>query len=171
MRSARLGAAFGERFVDGGIVGGAGGDVRLYVCGPRAGEIAALFSGAVQAVDLGPEIGRASTLKLAFAHYEKGSRALVGASHALLAGTGLTEPLLTEAERSRVAALARPEELPAVAARAWRWGPEMLEIAETLEAAGLPGELARAPAAASARWEGAKDAELPLGEVLGHLRA
>src|SRR3954471_18517658 len=60
MRSARLGEPFGERFVDGGIIGGAGGDVRLYLCGPRAGEVAALFSGAVEAIDLGPEIGRAS---------------------------------------------------------------------------------------------------------------
>jgi hypothetical protein len=31
MRSARLGSAFGGRFVDGGIIGGAGGQVSLYL--------------------------------------------------------------------------------------------------------------------------------------------
>src|SRR3954470_6687667 len=76
LRSARLGEPFGARFVDGGIVGGAGGPVRLYLCGERAAEVAALFGGDVEPVDLGPQPGRASTLKLAFAHYQKGSRAL-----------------------------------------------------------------------------------------------
>ena len=58
-----------------------------------------------------------------------------------------------------------------MAARAWRWGPEMREIADTLEAAGLPGGLARGAADAFARWEGDKDAELPVAEALSHLRA
>src|SRR4051812_24561360 len=170
-RSARLGEPFGERFVDGGIIGGAGGEVSLYLCGPRAGEVAALFGGAVTATDLGAEIGRASRLKLAFAHYQKGSRALAAGSHALVGGTDLAEHLLHEARRITAPALARPEELADVAAKAWRWGPEMLEIAATLEAAGLPSEMARGAAAAFARWEGDKDRELPLDEVLGHLRA
>src|SRR3954464_10268115 len=43
MPSTRLGRAFGARFVDGGIVGGAGDAVRLYLCGERAPDVAALF--------------------------------------------------------------------------------------------------------------------------------
>src|SRR3954452_2580289 len=171
MRAGRLGEPFGARFVDGGIVGGAGGPVRLYLCGERAAEVAALFGGDVEPVDLGPELGRASTLKLAFAHYQKGSRARPAASHALAAGHGLSEHLLAEGRRISVAALARPGELSSVAARAWRWGPEMLEIADTLEAAGLPGELARGAAAAFARWAEDKDTELDLDTVLAHLHA
>jgi 3-hydroxyisobutyrate dehydrogenase-like beta-hydroxyacid dehydrogenase len=171
MRSVRLGAMFGERFVDGGIIGGAGGHVSLYLCGPRAAEVGTLFAGDVEAIDLGPEIGRASRLKMAFAHYQKGSRALAAASHALAAEAGLTDHLLTEARRITVAALAAPDELSSVAARAWRWGPEMLEIAATLEAAGLPGDLARGAAAAFARWEPDKDTELPVETVLEQLRA
>jgi len=62
-------------------------------------------------------------------------------------------------------------ELPGVAARAWRWGPEMLEIADTLEADGLPGGLARGAADAFARWRDAKDAEWPLADALARLRA
>jgi 3-hydroxyisobutyrate dehydrogenase-like beta-hydroxyacid dehydrogenase len=171
MRKARLGAAFGARFVDGSVIGGAGGPVRLYLAGERAPEVAALFAGDVAAIDLGPEIGRASRLKMAYAHYQKGSRALAAASHALVADSDLADHLLAEGERIRVAALARPGELPGVAARAWRWGPEMLEIADTLEADGLPGGLARGAADAFARWHDAKDTELPLAEALARLRA
>jgi hypothetical protein len=171
MRKARLGAPFRERFVDGSVIGGAGGPVRLYLAGERAPEVAALFAGDVEAVDLGPEIGRASRLKMAYAHYQKGSRALAAASHALVADSDLAGHLLAEGERIRAAALARPGELPGVAARAWRWGPEMLEIADTLEADGLPGGLARGAADAFARWGDDKDTELPLAEALAHLRA
>jgi hypothetical protein len=171
MRSVRLGSPFGERFVDGGIIGGAGGAVSLYLCGPRAGEVAALFADPVEAIALGPELGRASRLKMAFAHYQKGSRALAAASHALAAEDGLTEHLLAEARRITRAALAAPDELGSVAGKAWRWAPEMLEIAATLEAAGLPDGLARGAADAFARWEGDKDTELPLDTVLEHLRA
>jgi Domain of unknown function (DUF1932) len=171
MRKARLGAPFGERFVDGSVIGGAGGPVRLYLAGERAAAVAARFAGDVTAVDLGPEAGRASTLKMAYAHYQKGSRALAAASHALVAGSELAALLRAEAERIPAAALARPDELPGVAARAWRWGPEMREIADTLEAAGLPGGLARGAADAFARWDADKDAEPPLAEALAHLRA
>jgi hypothetical protein len=170
-RKARLGAPFGPRFVDGSVIGGAGGPVRLYLAGERAAEVAGLFAGDVAAVDLGPEIGRASRLKMAYAHYQKGSRALAAASHALVADSDLAAHLLAEGERIRVAALAAPADLPGVAARAWRWGPEMLEIADTLEADGLPGGLARGAADAFARWAGYKDAEPPLGEALAGLRA
>jgi hypothetical protein len=175
-RKARLGEPFGERFVDGSVIGGAapygGADVRIYLAGGRAGEVAALFGGeGVTPVDLGPEPGRASALKMAYAHYQKGSRALAAASHALVAGTGLEAHLLDEARRIRAAALARPDELPEVAARAWRCGPEMLEIAATLAAAGLPDGLARGAADAFARWDADKDAELRLDEALAHLRA
>jgi hypothetical protein len=46
----------------------------------------------------------------------------------------------------------------------------MLEIADTLEADGLPGGLARGAADAFARWRDDKDAELSLAEALAHLR-
>ena len=132
----------------------------------------ALFGGDVDAIDLGPELGRASRLKMAFAHYQKGSRALAAASHALARrATGLTEHLLRRRGGSRWPRSPARRSWPRWPAKAWRWGPEMLEIAATMEAAGLPGEPARGAAAAFARWDGDKDTDLPLDEVLRHLRA
>jgi len=47
----------------------------------------------------------------------------------------------------------------------------MREVADTLEAAGLPTEMAEAAAAVMGRWEKDKDQyELPLADVLAHLR-
>jgi FMN phosphatase YigB (HAD superfamily) len=54
------------------------------------------------------------------------------------------------------------------AARAWRWGPQMEEVADTLAAAGLPPEMLRA--ATLARWTDAKDdSELTLTDALNRL--
>ncbi|MFE2930712.1 DUF1932 domain-containing protein [Streptomyces sp. NPDC059278] len=67
--------------------------------------------------------------------------------------------------------LSDPGYLPSVAARSWRWAPEMEDIAETLRAAGLPMEMAEASAAVLSRWEQDKDQyDLPVAEVLAHLR-
>ncbi|MFD5723200.1 DUF1932 domain-containing protein [Streptomyces sp. NPDC127036] len=58
---------------------------------------------------------------------------------------------------------------PKVAARAWRWGPEMREAADALEEAGLPSGLAEAAAAVMERWAGFKDASPDLAHVLAEL--
>lgn len=61
--------------------------------------------------------------------------------------------------------------LPSVAERAWRWGPEMHEIARTLDAAGLPAEPARAASAVLARWEAERELTgLSTDAVLARLR-
>ncbi|MCC9738498.1 DUF1932 domain-containing protein [Streptomyces sp. MNU89] len=67
--------------------------------------------------------------------------------------------------------LADSDYLPSVAARAWRWAPEMHEIAETLRQAGLPNQIPEATASVMLRWEGDKDRfDMPLPEVFAHLR-
>jgi hypothetical protein len=67
--------------------------------------------------------------------------------------------------------LAETNQLPSVAARAWRWAPELEEIAATLRTAGLPTEMAEGAAAVLGRWADDKDDyDLPLEEVLAHLR-
>jgi hypothetical protein len=67
--------------------------------------------------------------------------------------------------------LSDPGALPGAAARAWRWAPEMQEVAETLHACGLPPQMAEAAAAVMRRWSQDKDPyDLPLAEVLTHLR-
>lgn len=65
--------------VDGAFVGSAaelGGRTRLYLSGSRAGELAAALPEAFQARNIGPRVGDASALKLAFAGFNKGLVAL-----------------------------------------------------------------------------------------------
>ena len=72
-------AAAGLDCVDGAFIGSAaelGGRTRLCLSGPRAGELAAMLPEPFRASTLGPEIGAASGLKLAFAGFNKGLVAL-----------------------------------------------------------------------------------------------
>ncbi|HEV2779131.1 MAG TPA: DUF1932 domain-containing protein [Actinophytocola sp.] len=141
----------GITVVDGAIIGPPPGPdraCRVYLCGSAADEVAELFAGGrARAVCLGPRIGDASALKMAFGSFNKASAALAAVSHALAAEYGVGAALLAEADALGRSALADPGRLPGVAARAWRWAPEMHEAAETFAAAGLPGELATGAAA------------------------
>ena len=72
-------AGAGLDCVDGAFVGSAaelGGRTRLYLSGPRAGELAAALPDALHATALGVEPGAASAFKLAFAGFNKGLVAL-----------------------------------------------------------------------------------------------
>lgn len=155
--------AAGARAVDAAIIGpppSDGRSARLYVAGPEADSsvVAAIFEPRpVEVVPLAGDLGAASALKMAFASYQKAARALAAVAHALGAWHGVTEELLAEARRMPHAPLADPEYVPSVAARAWRWAPEMLEVAETLCSAGLPTELSTAAAAVLSRWEADRD--------------
>jgi 3-hydroxyisobutyrate dehydrogenase-like beta-hydroxyacid dehydrogenase len=117
-------------------------------------------------------IGSASALKMAFASYQKAARTLAGVAHALADAHGVGDQLTTEAEVMASNILSDPACLPSVAARAWRWAPEMRDIAETLRAAGLPADMAEAAVRVMFRWEGDKDQyDLEVAEVLAHLRS
>lgn len=169
-------AKVGARPIDGAVIGpppGVRTRARLHLSGPSADldVVAALFDGtAVDVVRLGNDIGRASALKMAFASYQKATRTLAAVAHALATRHGVEEHLLTEARLMANHPLAEPDYLPGVAARAWRWSPEMLEVEHTLADAGLPDELARAAAEVLRRWEPDRDRwDLPLADVLAHL--
>jgi 3-hydroxyisobutyrate dehydrogenase-like beta-hydroxyacid dehydrogenase len=140
----RMFASAGATFVDGGIIGEPAwepGRTRLYLAGPRAGDVAGLFAaGPLGAHVLGAVIGQASALKMCFAAYTKGTTALLAA-------------ILAAAERLQVRdALERqwahddahfPEQVHRrvreVTAKAWRFVGEMDEIAATFRDAGMPG--------------------------------
>jgi 3-hydroxyisobutyrate dehydrogenase-like beta-hydroxyacid dehydrogenase len=163
--------------LDGAIFGpppGAGRSCRLYVAGDGDAVelIHTLFKGsAVEVRSAGEHVGSASVLKASFAGFQKAARTLAGVSHALADAHGVADLLTEEARRMPAQILSDPEYLPSVAARAWRWGPEMEEVADTLREAGLPTEMAEAAASVMARWEKDKDQyELPLADVLEHLR-
>lgn len=147
---------------------------RLYLAGDdqAMGLVSTLFEGtSVQTRSAGPQVGAASALKMSFAGFQKSARTLAGVSHALADAHGVADLLTAEAKAMTSEILSDPDYLPSVAARAWRWAPEMLEIADALSAAGLPTELAEATATVLAHWEQDKDHyDLPLTDVLTHLR-
>ncbi|MGV1006967.1 MAG: DUF1932 domain-containing protein, partial [Candidatus Nanopelagicales bacterium] len=148
------------RVVDGGIIGeppNQAGTTRLYLSGITAG-IPELFSGtALEVVTLPGGIGQASALKMAYASYQKASRVLAAVAHALAREYGVDDHLMREAGLLRSFPLADVEQFPAVAAKAWRWAPELVEVADVLRECGLPDELALGAAAALGRWASAKD--------------
>ncbi|MGJ6969368.1 DUF1932 domain-containing protein [Streptosporangium sp. G11] len=162
--------------VDASIIGpppGPAASARLYLAGPddETARISRLFTDtAVQSIVLDGPVGRASALKMAFASFQKASRVLAAVSYALAAQYDLTEELRAEAGRMSGSALADPDYLPSVAARAWRWGPEMREVAETLRFVGLPDEMAAAAQTVFARWADNKDiVDLSTAQALAHL--
>ncbi|MFJ8510764.1 DUF1932 domain-containing protein [Streptomyces avermitilis] len=162
--------------IDGGVVGSppvGGKSPTLYLSGPAAAieRVEALFTGtAVRTKTLGSEIGQASALKLAYASFQKTSRVLVALATGLARQHGVDQELITIASQRSDSYLAETEYIAKTAARAWRWGPELEEAADMLEAAGLPPEMLRAAAATLARWDDAKDdGELTLTDALNRL--
>ncbi|MFF5881075.1 DUF1932 domain-containing protein [Streptomyces californicus] len=162
--------------VDGGVVGSppvGGKSPTLYLSGldDATARIEALFSGtAVRTAVLGVEVGKASALKLSYAAFQKTSRVLVALAVGMAREHGVDQELIEVASRRTDSYLAEPEYVAKTAARAWRWGPELEEAADTLAAAGLPPEMLRATASTLARWDDAKDdGELTLTEALDQL--
>jgi 3-hydroxyisobutyrate dehydrogenase-like beta-hydroxyacid dehydrogenase len=155
--AARLTEA-GAEVIDGCIFGpppGGHPPARLYLAGAESARcrVADLLTGTLaEPVHLGEQLGQASALKMAFACYQKASRTLAALAHALADDLDVTEALLTEAERMPSNILANRSYLPSVAARAWRWAPEMHEVADTLRAQQLPSDLALAVAAVLQHW-------------------
>ena len=141
--AAAIGEFFGDKFVDGGIVGPPAwreGATRFYLSGLMANDVATLFAGTlVTAKAIGGGAGAASALKMCYAAYTKGSSALVLAIRALAEDNGVTEALLTEWDVSQKG-MRESSERSAVrtSPKAWRFAGEMREIAATFDAAGLP---------------------------------
>ncbi|MFA1549888.1 NAD(P)-dependent oxidoreductase [Actinomadura chokoriensis] len=173
----------GATVVDAGILGAASTRMRFYLSGPAPGvsAVARLFDGTdVAAIPLDGGVGTASALKLAFALWQKGARALAAVSYALADRYEVAERLCAEAETEADAEAERtgrspfssPEGyvLPA-ATRGWRWELEMDEIAGSLDATDLPDGLPRAVADVFARWAPLKDRPAEdLAEALALLR-
>lgn len=171
--------AGGASFVDGGIIGqppaatggSAGAGSRLYLAGPEAERVAALFAGTpLAAVVIGVEPGQASAIKMAYAAWTKGTAALILAARALAGAEGVEDELLREWEQSQPMLPARCESAARSAARkGWRWVGEMEEIAASMAAAGLPEGFHRA-AAEVFRRSAAADTDAA-GDVLAALLA
>ena len=158
--------AGGARFVDGGIIGPPprkAGEARLYLSGPGAAAVAAVFKGTtLEAIVLDGPIGAASAIKMAYAAWTKGSQALLLAIRALAAREGVDAALLAEWARSQPDATGRSERaVSANIKKAWRFVGEMDEIAATFEAAGLPNGFHEAAGEVYRRLAGWKDTAAP----------
>jgi 3-hydroxyisobutyrate dehydrogenase-like beta-hydroxyacid dehydrogenase len=175
-RMVAIGERLGGTVVDASIIGpppSATARARVYLSGPAdAVELVhGLLAGSMaEPVSLGARLGQASALKMAFGSFQKTSRALAAVSHAIAGDYGVTEQLLKEATELGDNALMQPGYLPSAAARAWRWAPEMIEVAETARALGLPDALATGSAEVLARWAADRDDfDIDLATALRHL--
>jgi 3-hydroxyisobutyrate dehydrogenase-like beta-hydroxyacid dehydrogenase len=158
--------AAGAIFVDGGIIGPPPrrpGVSRLYLSGPGAPRVAALFrDGWLEAIPLDGPVGAASALKIAYGGWNKGSQALLLAVRALAMHEGVDEALVGEWARSMPDLPKRSENAVAANVRkAWRFVGEMEEIAATFEAAGLPDGFHQAAGEVYRRLAGWKDTPAP----------
>jgi 3-hydroxyisobutyrate dehydrogenase-like beta-hydroxyacid dehydrogenase len=169
----------GANYVDGGIIGTPPvmpGFIRLYLSGPKAGDVRDLFDGSpVDARVVNHElragagasgaggIGAASAVKMAYASWTKGSAALLLAARALARAEGVEDTLLAEWDISQAGLAGRLDRAAgSAAAKGWRWVAEMEEIAAAMAAAGLPDgfHLAAAEIYRRAEDAGAPDAIL-----------
>ncbi len=136
-----LGAA-GAVVTDCGIVGTGprpgGAATRFYVSGPQAAALMALDGNGIAVKPLGPEIGRASALKMAYAGINKGALGLYAAALIAAERLGLTAELMAELAGSQKGVHDRIlATVPWLATDAERWIAEMEEIAATFASVGV----------------------------------
>jgi 3-hydroxyisobutyrate dehydrogenase-like beta-hydroxyacid dehydrogenase len=132
--------AAGSRFVDASIIGPPPrqpGATRFYASGPALEDFLALNNFGLKVIGMGPEIGRASAIKMCYAALTKGLSALT--LELLIAGEalGVLEPLLAEFQTSQQGHYKTMERLTGVPTKSRRWVGEMEEIAQTFEHVGL----------------------------------
>src|SRR5713101_7625781 len=140
----------GATFVDGGIIGPparSAGSTRMYLSGPAAQQVAALFKdGPLEVIVLEGGAGAASALKVAFASYTKGTAALLLAIRAFARAEGVDAALVQEWAHT----------LPGLPGQC-----EGAVRGSARKAAGLPDSFHRAAAELYRRLERYKDTDQP----------
>ena len=128
--------AAGFDFVDGSISGppptvrpGA----RLYLSGPRAGEVAALRWTHARPIVVGDQVGTASAVKMSTASVYKGLMGLMTQAIRAAGAYDVLDPVLADLGES----FGTPYEVALAATKAHRYVAEMREIARSQAAAGL----------------------------------
>jgi 3-hydroxyisobutyrate dehydrogenase-like beta-hydroxyacid dehydrogenase len=131
----------GSNYIDGSIIGGVpkkNSMPRFYVSGPDVGPMEQLDGKGIIVKSLGPEIGKASGIKMCYAGMTKATSALHIAVLAAASKMELTEVFLEELEFSQAAILAQMHSsIPSLPSKTLRWVGEMDEIAATYEKLGL----------------------------------
>lgn len=150
------------RCVDGAVISRS--DVNLYLSGEPEDvvAVASLFpEGEVKPIPLEGGIGSASALKMAFGGWNKIGTALTAQAWAIARAYGVEDALAAEGVDS--------DRFVRSARKAWRWAPEMEEVANTSEALGLPGGMGRAAAELFERWDAHRDQSAELEELMDDL--
>jgi 3-hydroxyisobutyrate dehydrogenase-like beta-hydroxyacid dehydrogenase len=146
----------GATYVDGGVIGGPDAP-RLFLSGASSSDVAALFGAPVTALVLDGPGYAASSLKMVYAGWTKGTSALLFALAAAAEALGVGDEIAEEWARSQPALGPRLQHAGPSAAKAWRWSGEMREIAATLEAVGLPADFHEGAAEVFSRLSALKD--------------
>ncbi len=132
----------GAKCIDSGIVGSPPGGTRpqprFYVSGPGAPAMDAFDGKGIDVRQCGHEIGRGSSVKMAYAGITKGTSALHAAMLIAAERLEVADELHEELRVSQQSIYQRMESMtPALPAVSDRYVGEMLEIAKTLEACGV----------------------------------
>jgi len=135
----------GGRFLDGGIIGPpprGKAKTNLYVSGPGAADLEQLAGPQLIVRMIGEGVADASSLKMCYGALNKGTQALwlevlVAAERLGIAGL-LDEQLQASQGDGYKRALGQ---FPILPPKAYRWVPEMLEIAKTLSGAGVTPQM------------------------------
>ena len=159
--------ATGATFIDCGIIGLAPGKgpqpTRFYISGADLSPAVALAVEGIIVKGVGAEIGRASALKMLYAGLNKGRFSLLATMATAAAAMDLLDELGEELAFSQKDTWSYMQSgISRLPADSERWWPEMEQIAETLEAAGVTGDfhhgaswilqlMARTPLAAETR--------------------
>lgn len=162
-------------FIDGGIIGGPAWEPKstwLYLSGEYASQIAGCFAnGPLEAKIISDAIGKASALKMCYAAYSKGTTALLCAVLGTAESLGVREELYQQWDMDEAGFSDQiNRRATRVTAKAWRFEGEMRGIAETFQAAGIPGGFHEAAAEIYHRISGFKDTK-PSPELTAVLQA
>jgi 3-hydroxyisobutyrate dehydrogenase-like beta-hydroxyacid dehydrogenase len=161
-RAERIAETLGRRVVDGSVISASA--VNLYLSGNPAEveRVAELFAeGHVTAIPLPGAVGAASALKMAFGGWNKIGSALTAQAFAIARAYGVEAALAAEGVDAQRVVRAGP--------KAWRWAPEMEEVADTCASLGLPNGIGRGAAELFSRWEAHRDRPAELDRLLDDL--
>ena len=140
-----IGALFegtGAPFIDAGIIGAAPRPdrppTRFYVSGESAGLMDVLDGKGISVRRVGPEIGRASAVKMCYASITKGTNTLHIAAMTVADALGVGETVRAEIDESLPSIMQHMRgTIPRLPADSGRWVGEMEEIARTYASAGV----------------------------------
>lgn len=161
-RAQRIAETLGMRLVDGSVIYARALNVYLSGDPVDVERVTELFpKGEVTAIPLPGTVGAASALKMAFGGWNKIGSALTAQAFAIARAYGVEAALGAEGVEAERVVRAGP--------KAWRWAPEMEEVADTCAELGLPDGIGRGAAELFSRWEAHRDRPAELERLLDDL--